>query len=348
MRRVLLVLTLVMTVIVLDASNSNAFEFKGFADASFSKTTKGADDTRFRNGSFAFGAVDLYFAESFDDVELLSELIVTSTGTMNIERLYLGYVFSDELKIRVGRFHTPLGFWHTSYHHGRHLQPTILRPEAVRFEFDGGIFPAHSIGVWLTGRSRTTAGMIEYGAEVANGPKVVSSRLNPNNTSDNNTGKAAGFHAAISPAQLEGLKVGLSGYFSVVQDDSPVPAMEDIDQDIYAGAVSYAHDKINISGEYFAIGNKAESGSKYNSNAYYGLITYAVNEQWVPYLLYDNVSIKENDPYFIALGTKDATKETIGIRYNISFRSSVKGEARFVERGNSDWNEFALQWALAF
>ena len=353
MRRILCVFILVITASVLAISSGHAFEFKGFADVSFSKSTEGADDIRYRNGSFAFGSVDLYFAESLEDVELLSELIVTSSGNIIIERLYLGYVFRDELKVRVGRFHTPLGFWNTAYHHGRQLQPTILRPEAVRFEFEGGIFPAHSVGVWLTGRSRTTAGKLDYGVEVTNGPKIVSSGnnkvLNSNNTSDNNTGKAVGFHAAISPAVMENLKVGLSGHFARLADDTgSAPVMEDLDQSVYAAAIMYSPGNINISGEYFAIGNKSQTDKKYNSNAYFGLITYALTEEWVPYLLYDNMSIKEDDPYFIALNTMDVTKTTLGLRYNISYRSSVKGEVRAVEKGDNDWNEFALQWALAF
>jgi len=353
MRRILCVFILVITASVLAISSGHAFEFKGFADVSFSKSTEGADDIRYRNGSFAFGSVDLYFAESLEDVELLSELIVTSSGSIVAERLYLGYTFSDELKLRVGRFHTPLGFWNTSYHHGRQLQPTILRPEAVRFEFEGGIFPAHSVGVWLTGRSRTTAGMLEYGVETSNGPKIVSSGsnkvLNSNNTSDNNIGKAVGFHAAISPAVMENLKVGVSGHFARVKDDTATaPVMKDVDQAVYVAAVMYSPGNVNISGEYFAIGNKSESDKKYNSNAYFGLITYALTEKWVPYLLYDNMSIKKDDPYFKALKTKDVTKTTLGLRYNISYRSSVKGEVRAVEKDNNDWNEFALQWALAF
>lgn len=353
MRRVLYVFILVMAVSALNNSVSCAFEFKGFADTSLSKSTKDADNIRYRNGSFAFGSVDLYVAESLEDVELLSELLVTSSGSMIIERLYLGYTFSDELKVRVGRFHTPLGFWNTSYHHGRQLQPTILRPEAVKFESDGGIFPTHSVGVWLTGRSRTTAGVLEYGVGVANGPKLVASGsnkvLNPNNTSDNNIGKAIGFHAAISPAVMDDLKIGVSGHFSRVKDDTAIaPVMEDADQAVYVAAAMYSPGNVNISGEYFVIGNHIESGKEYNSNAYFGLITYAITKEWVPYLLYENMSIKEDDPYFITLKTQDTTKTTLGIRYNISYRSSLKGEIRVVERNNNDWNEFALQWALAF
>jgi len=73
MRRILCVFILVITASVLAISSGHAFEFKGFADVSFSKSTEGADDIRYRNGSFAFGSVDLYFAESLEDVELLSE-----------------------------------------------------------------------------------------------------------------------------------------------------------------------------------------------------------------------------------------------------------------------------------
>ncbi|MCC7201653.1 MAG: hypothetical protein IT393_03170 [Nitrospirae bacterium] len=353
MRRVLQAFIMVITISAQAFSVSHAFEFKGFADTSLTKSTKDADSDRYRNGSFAFGAVDLYFAESLDEVELLSELIVTTTGSINAERLYLGYVFSDQLKLRVGRFHTPLGFWNTSYHHGKQLQPTILRPEALRFEFEGGIFPAHSVGAWVTGRSRTSAGLLEYGIQVANGPKIVLSGsnkvLNPNNTSDNNIGKAVSFNAAICPVMIEDLKVGVSGHFSRVKDDTATPPlMADVNQEIYVAAFTYSPGNVNLAGEYFNIGNRAESDKNYNSSAYFGLITYNLTEKWVPYILYDKMLINESDPYFQTLNTKDVTKTTLGVRYNISYMSSLKGEVRAVKRDNKDWNEFALQWAIAF
>ena len=37
-------------------------------------------------------------------------------------------------KVAAGRFHTALGYWNETYHHGTYLHTSITRPVAVRFE----------------------------------------------------------------------------------------------------------------------------------------------------------------------------------------------------------------------
>ena len=67
--------------------------------------------------------------------------------------------------------------------------------------------------------------------------------------------------------------------------------------------------------------------------------------------MYDRISADQADPYFKSLGTHDTTKLTAGLRYNISYRSSLKGEFRTVnkvDKVNNNWNEYGIQWALAF
>lgn len=53
--------------------------------------------------------------------------------------------------IGVGKYHTALGYWNHTYHHGTWLQSSILRPEIYLFEFQGGILPDHSVGVEVFG-----------------------------------------------------------------------------------------------------------------------------------------------------------------------------------------------------
>lgn len=300
-----------------------------------------------------------------EDIEVLVELVVEEGDVLDLERLTLGYTFSDALRVRAGRFHTPLGFWNTAYHHGVQLQSTILRPEFLNFEDDAGILPTHTIGAYLSGRVRTTVGAVEYGALFGNGPKVTANEegdanvLSPNNISDNNIGKAVGLHAALSPEMIPGLKIGVSGYMARVQTDEDaldvapkdgvVDNPVDVDQTILGAALTYSIGDLSLAGEYFSIEDENNaSGESDTNDAYYGLITYAFKDRWIPYLMYENMKADEDDPYFFSLGTGDMTKWTAGLRYNINYRSSLKGEFRSVEKGDDNWSEYAIQWALAF
>ena len=83
---------------------------------------------------------------------------------------------------------TPLGYWNEAYHHGALLEPTVDRPEALKFEDDGGILPVHFVGLEFSGKAPLAGGDLGYEACVANGrgamPDVVQGAL------DLNKGKA--------------------------------------------------------------------------------------------------------------------------------------------------------------
>jgi len=373
MKRILQLLSLLTVICVSGISAAYAFELNGFADVSFIKSTEGDNrtDDEFRNGDFAFGTLDLYLAQTLDDIDILVELIVEKGNVLDLERITIGYSFSDAAKLRAGRFHTPLGYWNNAYHHGVQLQPTIERPDFLKFEDDGGILPTHVVGASLGGRVHTGVGAVEYTAMIGNGPQIVDEDgddalikgndvLSPNNISDNNIGKAVAFNVAISPSALSGLKLGVSGHISEIRSfestsdltaDPPVLATVNVDQTIYAFAATYTNGPLSLAVEYFTINDKDEiSDDDFTNNAYYGLITYTLMEKWVPYVMYENLSVKEADPYMAALEIGRDTEElTVGLRYNINYRSSVKGEYRdIIDEGGADWSEFAVQWALAF
>ena len=148
----LIILFLIIAVYLINISNSDAFELNGFTDVSFTRSDQGAGEDP--NGDFAVGTLDLYLAQTLEDTEVMVELVIEKGEVMDLERLSIGYTFSDALRVRAGRFHTPLGFWNTSYHHGVQLQPTIERPEFLKFEDDNGIIPAHMVGAYISGRVR--------------------------------------------------------------------------------------------------------------------------------------------------------------------------------------------------
>ena len=70
--------------------------------------------------------------------------------------------------------------------------------------------------------------------------------------------------------------------------------------------------------------------------------------------MYENMTADDEDPYFLTLGTSDITRVSGGLRYNINYRSSIKGEIRsndqedIVKDDTWTWTEYAVQWALAF
>src|SRR5258708_39136497 len=102
------------------------------------------------------GSLDFYLAPKLGDrVVALAELIFETgpdghVGT-DLERFQIGYQFNDQATVWVGRFHTPYGYVNTALHHGVWLADALRRPKFVNFEDKGGVMPAHTTGVWVTG-----------------------------------------------------------------------------------------------------------------------------------------------------------------------------------------------------
>ena len=94
--------------------------------------------------NFRIGQIDLLSSLSFGRAEGYLELVVEEM--IDVERLYLGYNFHKLFTLRVGRFHSPVGYFTREWHHGLYLMPTIRRPLIIEFEDFGGPLPIHSIG----------------------------------------------------------------------------------------------------------------------------------------------------------------------------------------------------------
>ena len=345
-------------------SAASGFEFRGFSDITYTATKNKQDLAGGGNSAFALGQFDLYVSQSLSDrVDILSELVVEANEVgefgVDLERLQVGYIFSDEMRVWTGRFHNLLGYWNTAFHHGAQLQTTIERPQFLKFEDDGGILPVHVVGLWATGRFPTSVATLEYGIMAGNGAKIIDvdpasfsgGALDPNSVSDNNNSKAFSFRLRAVPSAIDGLGVGISGNFSKVQffDSSgtltAINGEEEVRQVILGADLEYLANNIQFLTEFYQISDK--DSKTFQNHAWYVQGGYKIADRYTPYIRFEHVEVNENDPYFTALGTSDFDKTVVGIRFDIIPISSLKAEVRFVD-GIGDHQEYAIQWAFGF
>ena len=333
-------------------TTSFSFELKGFGDVTYTNSTEKGND----KDSFSLGMLDLYASQLIDDkIDVFFELVIetdekTGEPVADLERFQIGYIVNDALKVRAGRFHNILGYWNTAYHHGAQLQTSVDRPAFLNFEDDGGILPAHMVGLWFSGRLKTAPATVLYGVMAGNGSRVRDGVLDPNNASDDDKTKAASFRLKIEPSAVEGLGVGLSGNLSTVKGYAVTTQTMEVRQGVFSADVTYFANNVEIIGEYYIIKDEDKFGASndYSSSAYYAQVGYLIGEEFLPYLRYEKTSIDENDPYFSVLGTKDTETMIGGLRYNINPVSSIKAEVRGVDNGTDKFEEYAIQWAAAF
>ena len=187
---------------------------RGFADVTYRAGIDFEGGETLPN-TFTLGQVDLLTTSQLTEkANVLGEFVFSYDSendfSATIERIYLQYSFNDLLNFRIGRTHTPFGYWNETFHHGAWLQVTALRPELMRFHDGGSVLPLHSVGLEAFGRQPMGPVGLSYYLGVANGRGPVYSETQ--NIQDANANKAVYGVITLEPDAIPGLRFGGNGY----------------------------------------------------------------------------------------------------------------------------------------
>lgn len=314
-------------------------QIKGFGDVSF--TAEKADDRSIANPStFTLGALDLFIISQLSNrVSFLNENTIEFGGTgqsseIDLERLYLKYNLSDLLNIVIGRFHTALGYWNTTFHHGKWFQLTHSRPLIMEYEHDNGIMPMHSVGIKFSGRKDIGLFDAEYSFAITNGRANSVNRVQ--NVQDANDNKAFNTLLTLKPHFIDGLKFGFNTYVDKIPAaTTPADRTGEINELILGGYFAYQKKNLEVLFEGFQINHDDEaSQSEYNTAGLYLQASYKVREEWTPYYRFDLLDFGRGDPYFSNIDI-DNKKHTLGLRWDIFAWNALKLEYGYSDRKNA-------------
>ena len=309
------------------ADLTSAVRLMMFSDASYQWTERDVAE------GFSLGQVVGHLnAVLTDRLYVAAEATITSRSAgplATIERVILGYDFSDAFRLSVGRYHTPVSWWNTQYHHGLWLQTSIDRPNMVRFGTP--LVPVHFMGLLATGTVPVGRSFLIYEAGVGNGRQ-------PDLVSAGDAGEEDGAAAFIGglrfrPSVLRGLEVGAHGYIDEV-DAGTGP----VDERIVGGhAVWLRNPEVVIEYLHFIHDPQAEGAASRESDAWYAQLGWKLPHAPTiqPYVRYESVEIDANDPLFDGLGL--GYEGVIGgVRWDFVRFVALKGEFRSEEHGAGD------------
>jgi hypothetical protein len=327
----------------------------GFADVGGGLRNKAAEAQSIRG--FKVGVFDLYMAPQISPqvkalVEIAFEYGSDGALAVDAERMQLGYVFSDSLTLWGGRFHTPYGYWNTSFHHGAQIQTALSRPRFLDFEDAGGILPAHSVGVWGVGNLHTSVGKLGYDLYVVNGDRINAGVLDYQARGDSDGSVGAGFRASLSLAGT-GLTLGVHGLNQGVSGgNADGTASGRVKLAMLGGYATYDNDDWEVMAEYYGFRNKDQGGSgTHASNAWYAQVGYNINDQYTPYVRFERTSLSSADPYFALMDSgKSYRRSVAGLRVSVTPKAALKAEwSRSTEVGTSGTpSSLLLQYAIRF
>jgi len=320
-----------------------SMQLRGFGDVDFSAT-----DERGTTSGFTLGQFVLHVASPLSKkVAYFGELSFTAqptSYTADVERSIIRYSYNDHFKLSFGRYHTPINYWNTAFHHGTWFQTATGRPLLFFFEDGGGPLPVHNVGMSLTGTVPSGKLDLHYIAEIGNGrPARTPQNTTVQNSQDENNGKSFNLGFYARPDWASGLQFGASVYY-----DHLIPnALTRVHEYIPAVHIVYITPKFEFMNEGVWIRHQVDNGGRvYNSPGFYTQIS----RQWAkyrPYFRYQYVNISATEPVLADIGRQDGP--SVGLRYEWSDFAAFKIQYdRNYRRGFQDYDSVSGQMAFTF
>jgi hypothetical protein len=319
------------------AAESESFpslHIRGFADVDFVSN----DQPSSRNNSgFTLGQFVLHFASRLSNkISYFGEVSLTAQPNIynvDLERSFIRYDVNDAAKISFGKYHTPINYWNTAFHHGAWLQTTIARPNMIRF---GGTFlPVHFVGAQSEGTIPSGGLNIGYNVGIGNGRElapITLSRAGDNGDINNNRSWLINVYSR--PSRFSKLQVGASLYNDKITElaaIAPGPQGLNFREWIATGHLIWAGESPEFLAEFANVHHRSIlTGDTFDSQGAYAQVAYRLpfwSRRWKPYFRYDYIDVSRSEPVF-ANNVEDVRGSTAGVRYDISEFAAFKAEYR--------------------
>lgn len=270
----------------------------GFTDFNYITTDEEGQDS---SSGFEEGQFVLHFTTNLGPkLSFFGEISLSARESefkTEVERAHLSYHYSDALKLSFGRFHTPINWWNTAFHHGQWLQTTAGRPEMTKF---GGVFiPVHLVGGLVEGRIPAGGANLGYTFGVGNGRS--SNPAQAGDAGDVNDSRAWLAGWSIRPDSVYDLQFGGAYYNDQINFDDGT----ELNEEIYSAYVVWLREAPEFIVEYAHADHQDEiTGAEYAGDAYYVQFAYRLpwgSARFKPYLRWEDIDVEEGDPVFARL-----------------------------------------------
>jgi len=325
-----------------------SLKISNFSDFNFSATNLhgssggfGAQTLLGQHSGFQEGQFALHLSSALSPkVTVFGELSLTAradagTGSpaapgfnAELERLIIRYDLNDFFKVSFGRYHTPINYWNTAFHHGQWLQTTISRPEMT--QFGGSFIPVHFVGTLVEGAVPAGGLNLNYNVGLGNGRGAVISR--GGDLGDINNNRAWLVNAFIKPDLPYGLQIGGSVYRDELNPPAALPAREWIQ----SAHIVWQKETPELIAEFANVTHQPIGAAvASHSQAFYIQTAYRLpwfQKLWKPYYRFEYMHIPLSDVLFRAVPSFSGS--TAGVRYDITSFAAFKLEYREYMRRN--------------
>lgn len=135
-----------------------------------------ASGSELNKDDYEYG-VDIFATANYKRLRFLGEYVLAKEE-QELERIQFGWVNRENI-VWLGRFHNPIGYWNSQFHHGSYLETSSGRPEITNFEDDSGLIPLHLAGLLIEGVHPLGDQGLGYAFALGAGPHFAAEGLEP-------------------------------------------------------------------------------------------------------------------------------------------------------------------------
>lgn len=307
-----------------------------------------ADDI---DGEEMMPAIDLFYSADRGRLRFLAEVLSSTEETIDVERLQLGWLVNPDTSVWLGRYHSPLGYWNTQFHHGAYLQTAISRPSISEFDDHGGILPMHVTGLFVEGLHNLDAAGLAYAVGFGAGPMLGEDELEALDLLHSNSGShrpSTTLRLTYRPDALAHTEAGLFINYSLIPSDRD--NVHHVRQSIAGLFGNWESDALRLIGEFYAVRTTVENGAIAHgafSNANLQA-EYAVLSDWTLYGRVERTFGGADDAYLLEFPHFVLDRDMIGVRFELGARQAMKLEFSNAQlQDDHRYDQLSLQWSAA-
>ena len=294
-----------------------------------------------------FASVNLFATISADHFQFLGEWFFTEDGE-EIQRLQFGWKFGSRDTVWLGRYHTPISYWNTAYHHGTYLQTSVSRPGIIEFEGGEGPLPTHYTGLLWEGTRSVSGGAVHYAAALGAGP-TLNDKLDPLDVADPEDHHDAGLMVNLNwrPRAHDRNMIGVFGAKTRIDDETGL--FDHNDQFLFGAYVNWHWRHWRLLGAWIDVNNDIDRLGDDDFSAGYLQAEYALSERLTPYARYETTS--GEDPAAVFLGRLEGfvlERALAGVRYELTGHQALTLEISRRETVAAESDRIVLQWSAYF
>lgn len=294
--------------------------------------------------------LNLFYTFDYKRFRFLGEWLV-STKSHNLERIQLGLNLG-EASLWLARFHNPIGYWNTQYHHGGFLQNTVSRPGIMTFETAGGPIPNHLTGLLLEGIHEFGKAGLYYSVGAGAGPDY-SKRLQAFNIVEPGGTHLPGatLRLGYQPVSYGEDEVGFStAYTEIPIDGANFKLVKQFVASVYA---NWHIHNVHALGEAVYVSNQLDRyplGGKTSNDFFnaYGQLEWDVHPDWILIGRLEGTLGARHDPYLELFPKFVEDRILAGVRYKLSQNMALKLEVSRDHVRDDHYGQAMFQWSAIF